>query len=88
MYCESNGNILKFLNTSLQESLFLLHILKERLGTKKIASRWVPHDLTEMQKWLWYDATRMHFERYEREGEAFLCHIITPGETWAKSYKP
>ncbi|PNF37863.1 hypothetical protein B7P43_G07421 [Cryptotermes secundus] len=29
----------------------VLHILKERLGMRKIASRWVPHDLTEMQKW-------------------------------------
>jgi len=27
----------------------VLHILKERLGMRKIASRWVPHDLTEMQ---------------------------------------
>jgi len=30
----------------------VLHILKERLGMRKIASRWVPHDLTEMRKWL------------------------------------
>jgi len=30
----------------------VLHILKERLGMRKIASRLVPHDLTEMQKWL------------------------------------
>jgi hypothetical protein len=28
-----------------------LDILKERLGMRKIASRWVPHDLTETQKW-------------------------------------
>ncbi|GBL84277.1 hypothetical protein AVEN_118661-1 [Araneus ventricosus] len=26
----------------------VLHILKERLGMRKIASQWVPHDLTEM----------------------------------------
>ena len=30
----------------------VLHILKERLGMRKTASGWVPHDLTEMQKWL------------------------------------
>ena len=30
----------------------VLHVLKERLGMRKTASRWVPHDLTEMQKWL------------------------------------
>ena len=66
----------------------VLHILKERLGMRKIASRWVPHDLTEMQKWLRYDAARNHLERYEREGEAFLRRIITLDETWAKSYEP
>ncbi|KFM56801.1 hypothetical protein X975_13857, partial [Stegodyphus mimosarum] len=30
----------------------VLHIMKERLSMRKIASRWVPHQLTEMQKWL------------------------------------
>jgi len=50
----------------------VLHILKERLGMRTIASRWVPHDLTEMQKWLRYNAARNHLERYEHEGEAFL----------------
>ena len=30
----------------------VLHILKERLGMRKTASRWFPHDLAEMQKWL------------------------------------
>ncbi|XP_055928043.1 uncharacterized protein LOC129959245 [Argiope bruennichi] len=28
----------------------VLHILKECLGMRKIASRWVPHHLTEIQK--------------------------------------
>ena len=63
----------------------VLHILKECLGMRKIASRWVPHDLTEMLKWLRYDADRTHLERYGREGEAFLRRIITLDETWAKS---
>ncbi|KAG8224515.1 hypothetical protein J437_LFUL004206 [Ladona fulva] len=34
----------------------VLRILKECLGMRKSASRWVPHDLTEMQKWMRYDA--------------------------------
>ena len=55
-------------------------------GHEKIASRWVPHDLTEMKKWLRYDAARTHLERYEREGEVFLRRIITLDETWDKSY--
>ncbi|PNF35229.1 hypothetical protein B7P43_G06876, partial [Cryptotermes secundus] len=40
----------------------VLHILKERLGKRKIASRRVPHDSTEMQKWLLYDAPRCGWE--------------------------
>ncbi|KFM70806.1 Mariner Mos1 transposase, partial [Stegodyphus mimosarum] len=66
----------------------VLHILKERLSMRKIASRWVPHQLTEMQKWLRYDAARTHLERYEREGDAFLRRIITLDETWARLYQP
>ncbi|PNF36013.1 hypothetical protein B7P43_G00571 [Cryptotermes secundus] len=68
----------------------VLHILKECLGMRKIASQWVLHDLTEIQKWLRYNAARNHLERYEHEGEPFLCRmsIITLDETWAKSYEP
>ena len=54
----------------------------------KTASRWVPYDLTENQKWLRYDAAHTHLERYEREGEAFLWRIITIKETWTRVYEP
>ncbi|GFR01769.1 hypothetical protein TNCT_457531 [Trichonephila clavata] len=55
----------------------LLHILKERQRMRKIASRWVPYHLTEMQKRLRYDAARSQQELYERKGDAFLRRIIT-----------
>jgi hypothetical protein len=32
----------------------VLHILKKHLQMRKITSKWVPHDLTEQQKWLRY----------------------------------
>jgi hypothetical protein len=76
---------------SMSEPNFVMkdqNIPKERLGMRKISPRWVPYDLTEMQKWLRYDAARNHLERYEREGEAFLRRIIMLDETWAKSYEP
>ncbi|PNF31349.1 hypothetical protein B7P43_G10891, partial [Cryptotermes secundus] len=38
----------------------VLHILKERLGMRKFASRCVLHDLTEMQKWLRYDTALLY----------------------------
>jgi hypothetical protein len=50
----------------------VLHILKKQLQMRKIASKWVPHDLTEEQKWLRYEAACLHLEQYEREGDTFL----------------
>ena len=55
---------------------------------RNIISKWVPHDLTEEQKWLRYEAAHVHLERYEHECKAFLRRIITVDETWAKAYEP
>ncbi|GFR00900.1 mariner Mos1 transposase [Trichonephila clavata] len=55
----------------------VLPTLKEHLDIKKIASRWVPHHLTEMQEGLRLDAARNHLERYECKGDAFACRFIT-----------
>jgi len=65
-----------------------LHILKERLHMRKIASRWVPHSLTEIQKWQPYESARMHLERYKKKGDVFLHLIIALDEAWARAYKP
>ncbi|GFQ71412.1 hypothetical protein TNCT_722671 [Trichonephila clavata] len=51
--------------------------LQEYLDIKKIASRWVPHHLTEMQEGLRLDAARNHLECYECKGIAFACRFIT-----------
>jgi hypothetical protein len=40
----------------------------------KIAAKWVPHELNEVQKWT----------RYEIEGDNFLNRIISIDETWAR----
>ena len=58
----------------------VFHFQKERLGMRKIGSRWVPHHLKEMQKWLQYDTARIHLECYEREGETSLHLINTMDE--------
>ena len=65
----------------------VLHILKERLHMRKITSRWVPHSLTEIQKWQRYESNRMHLERYKKEGDAFLHPIIALDEAWARAYE-
>jgi len=65
----------------------ILHILKESLHMRKISSHWVPHSLTEIQKWQRYESARMHLERYKKKGDAFLHHIIALDEVWARAYE-
>ena len=66
----------------------VFRIVKKRLGMQKIASRWVPWDLTEAQRWLLYDAAQTHLQHYGHDGDAFLWHIIALDQTWARSYEP
>ncbi|KAJ4426401.1 hypothetical protein ANN_27215 [Periplaneta americana] len=66
----------------------VLHILKNRLRMRKIASLWVPHDLMEAQLWIRYNAALPHLERYGRDGDTVLRRIITFDKTWARLYEP
>ena len=61
----------------------VLHILKERLHMRKIASRRVLHSLTGIQKWERYESAWMHLQRYKKKGDAFLHRIIALDEAWA-----
>ena len=65
----------------------VLHILKECLCMRKIASRWVLHSFTEIQKWQRYVSARMHLEHYKKKGDAFLHCIIALDEVWARAYE-
>ncbi|GJQ86093.1 hypothetical protein Trydic_g15249 [Trypoxylus dichotomus] len=59
-----------------------------RLCMRKIASRWIPQNLMEMQQWIRYDTAQIHLERYDREGDAFLRPVIKLDEIWFGSYEP
>jgi hypothetical protein len=54
---------------------------------RKIAAKWVPHELNEVQKWTRYEACRVNLERYEIEGDNFLNRIIAIDETWSRAYE-
>jgi lambda repressor-like predicted transcriptional regulator len=62
-------------------------ILRKYLHMRKIAAKWVPHELNEVQKWARYEASRVNLERYEIEGDNFLKRIISINETWARAYE-
>ena len=40
-------------------------ILREDLHMYKTAAKWVPHALTEQQKWCRYETCRFHLEKYQ-----------------------
>jgi len=61
--------------------------LLEEVGAKKIATIWVPHELTPVQKQKRVDIRVEHLERYNNDSE-YLERIIAIDETWIRSYDP
>ena len=58
-------------------------ILREDLHMHKITAKWVPHALTDQQKWCRYETWCIH----QNEGENLLNNIITIDETWVRAYE-
>ncbi|GFR30061.1 regucalcin [Trichonephila clavata] len=63
-------------------------LLCNELHLRKIAARWVPHALTEVQRWFRYAICSDHFERWLQDGDQFLSRIIAIDEFWAMAYEP
>ncbi|PNF41423.1 hypothetical protein B7P43_G14125 [Cryptotermes secundus] len=66
----------------------VLHILHDILGYCKIAARWVPHTMSEVQQWQRCAIAQDLLDRYQREGDDFLGKIVTLDDNWAHSYEP
>jgi len=60
----------------------LYELVTEELQYHKICARWVPRMLTETHKQKRMQSARLILERYERDGDGFLSHIVTGDETW------
>jgi histone-lysine N-methyltransferase SETMAR len=56
-------------------------------GTKKIA-RWVPRMLADDNRKKRMGAALKILERYHRDGDKFLDHIVTGDETWVSHFTP
>lgn len=80
--CEEVANSLKISSDSAHR------ILRENLGKRKIAAKWVPHMLTEDQKVARMTISAAHLHRFRQEGDAFLNRIVACDETWAHSFEP
>ena len=59
----------------------VLHILHDILGYCKIATRWIPHEISEVEQWHRYAVSQPLLDRYQREGEGFLGRIVAMDET-------
>jgi hypothetical protein len=61
-------------------------ILHERLGYRKVWSRWVSRQLTDEHKNTRMGSSLMLLQLYEEHGEAFLSRIVIGDETWVLHY--
>ena len=62
-------------------------IIHENLNMRRLCSRWIPKMLLECQKAQRVESCWRFVQRFEREGEYFLCRIVTADETWISLYE-
>jgi len=63
-------------------------ILTERLHKRRIAVRWVPHDLSEEQKCRSVEIAQRFLQRFREEGNEFLQKLVAIDETWIRDFEP
>lgn len=63
-------------------------ILHENLGVRKVASRWIPHLLSDMQKQDRVNWCKFMLKKFENGQSRRVDDIITGDETWIYSYDP
>ncbi len=63
-------------------------IIRNRLGMKKVSSRWVPHQLTSAKIERRRNVATDLLSRFEEEGNDFISKIVAIDETWIRSYEP
>ena len=68
-------------------SRFSIRCMLEELGAKKVAARWVPHELNPAQKEARVEICQENFDKYKAD-KTILDRIIAIDETWVKSYDP
>ena len=66
----------------------VLKILRERLGLRKICTRWVPHLLTDEQKQSQVRLALQVIEKYDKCDPRSLEEIVTGDETWIYHFQP
>jgi histone-lysine N-methyltransferase SETMAR len=63
-------------------------IVTQTLQKRKVAAKWVPHQLSDEQKAARKKVAEELLRRYEAEGEQFLNRIVATDETWIRDFEP
>lgn len=63
-------------------------ILHEHLKVRKVASRWIPHSLTEEQKSRRVDWCKFMLKKFDGGTSQNVSYILTTDESWIYSYDP
>ena len=66
----------------------VLKILRERLGLRKICTRWVPHLLTDEQKQSQVRLASQVIEKHDKCDPCCFEEIVTGDETWIYHFQP
>ena len=66
----------------------VLKILRERLGLRKICTRWVPHLLTDEHKQSRVRLASQVIEKYDKCDPRHMEEIVTGEETWIYHFQP
>jgi len=84
----SKKSSVRFLEMELGISKTTIHrILTEKLGLRKLNSKFVPHQLNDDQKLHRIEHCK-DIIKYARNDENFLKTIVTGDETWCFQYEP
>ena len=63
-------------------------ILTERLHKRRIAAPWVPHDLSEEQKYQRLEIAQQLLHRFREEGNECLQKLVATDESWIRDFEP
>ena len=66
----------------------VFRIVTQTLQKRKVAAKWVPHQLSEEQKAARKRVAEELLRRYEAEREQFLNRIVVIDETWIRDFEP
>jgi len=66
----------------------VFRIVTQILQKRKVAEKWVPHQLSEEQKAACQRVAEELLRRYEPEGVQYLNRIVAIDETWKRDFEP